>query len=161
MQETPSGTNILCSLNALSDNKIIDLYYFNDQSRYTCLYISRQRFEATKCWVYEYDGLSPPPNSTATLSSNLSYENDEAMSFDSTNKSIKRDSTTNTKSEVHEFTGSSTSIEKSELSSTFGLTKEETREFWNMLLPTETGSGIKIKTIILIVLRDKFHTILI
>ena len=26
-------------------------------------------------------------------------------------------------------------------SSTFGLTEEENREFWNMLLPTETGSG--------------------
>ena len=72
----------------------------------------------------------------------MSYGNDDAMNADSTNKLKNRDSVNNKKSRVQDFTGSSTGIEKSELSSTFGLTPEETREFWNMLLPTETGSGM-------------------
>ena len=91
--------------------------------------VFRRRFEATKCWVYEYDGLNPPPNATFVTSDK---EDDNTKN---SNKLI--DSTLN----VHEYTESSDSIEEKEFSSTFGLTAEETREFWDMILPPETGSG--------------------
>ena len=92
-------------------------------------FIFRRRFEATKCWVYEYDGLNPPPNAIFVTS-------DEEDGNINNSKKLG-DSPLN----VHEYTISSDSIEEKEFSSTFGLTAEETREFWDMILPPETGSG--------------------
>ena len=59
----------------------------------------------------------------------------------STNKLTNKDSTTSTKSRANGSAVSTTGREIGVFSSTFGLTEDETREFWNMLLPTETASG--------------------
>ena len=44
-------------------------------------------------------------------------------------------------SRIHGSTGTRPGLERTEFSSTFGLTEEETREFWDLILPEETGSG--------------------
>ena len=67
---------------------------------------------------------------------------DNVINNDSTNNVKIHDDVKDKKSRVYESKGSLVGAEKkSEFSSTFGLTAEETREFWDMLLPTETGSG--------------------
>ena len=101
----------------------------------------RQRFEATTCWLYDYDGIYPPPNSTVSASS--SYESSgDASNNESTKIAIIQEDVKDRKSRVYESKGSLVGLEKKrEFSSTFGLTAEETREFWDMILPTETGSG--------------------
>ena len=53
------------------------------------------------------------------------------------NKGIENDS----ESKGHGPKGLHLSLERNEFSSTFGLTAEETREFWDMILPEETGIG--------------------
>ena len=101
----------------------------------------RQRFEATTCWLYDYDGIYPPLNSTVSASS--SYESSgDTLNNESTNNAIPQEDVKDRQSRVYESKGSLVGLEKKrEFSSTFGLTEEETGEFWDMILPTETGSG--------------------
>ena len=105
------------------------------------MFLLRQRFEATNCWLYDYDGIYPPPNSTASANS-LRASGDDVIDNDSTKNVKIHHEVKDKKSRVYESKGSLVGEEKkSEFSSTFGLTAEETRDFWDMLLPTETGSG--------------------
>ena len=99
----------------------------------------RRRFEATQCWLYDYDGIYPPPNSTVPSNSPLAIE--EKPTNLSTNNLENKDIEDENQSRIHGSTGSRPGLERSEFSSTFGLTEEETREFWDMILPEETGSG--------------------
>ena len=100
---------------------------------------SRRRFEATQCWLYDYDGIYPPPNSTVPSNSPLALD-DETTNLSTNNlknKAVEDDN----EPKVHGSKGSQLDQERNEFSSTFGLTAEETREFWDMILPEETGIG--------------------
>ena len=71
----------------------------------------RDRYEATRCWQYEYDGLNPPPMTSNNLSAN-----DES----GTNK---QHCDNNPLSEISTPYGSGP----------VSLTEEEDKEFWNLM----------------------------
>ena len=100
----------------------------------------RRRFEATQCWQYDYDGIHPPPNSTVPSNSPLAIEHEDA--YLSTNIVGSNSIEDVTESKVYRSKGSRLGLDGKEFSSTFGLTAEETREFWDMILPEETGIGM-------------------
>ena len=106
----------------------------------------RRRFEATQCWLYDYDGINPPPNSTVPSNSPLAM--DEKTTNLSTNNLANKAIEDEKQSRIHGSTGTRPGLERTEFSSTFGLTEEETREFWDLILPEETGSGTNDRIII-------------
>ena len=71
----------------------------------------RDRYEATRCWQYDYDGLNPPPMTSNNLSAN-----EES----GTNK---QHCDNNPLSEISTPYGSGP----------VSLTEEEDKEFWNLM----------------------------
>ena len=82
----------------------------------------RDRFEATRCWQYDYDGLNPPPMTSISLSTEAENKN--------------CDNIQNHSSEVSTPYGSGP----------VSLTEEEDREFWNLMRSDE--ASLKVSTAI-------------
>ena len=74
-----------------------------------------------------------PSNSPLALDDETTYLSTNNLE----NKAVEEDK----EPTVHGSKESRLDVERNEFSSTFGLTAEETREFWDMILPEETGIG--------------------
>ena len=83
----------------------------------------RDRYEATRCWQYDYDGLNPPP----MTSTNINTTTDDTTTTTNNNK-----------------TCDTINYGSSELSTPYGsgpvsLTEEEDRDFWSLMRSDEAS----------------------